>query len=143
MSEEKTSVTPAAAAAPAAPPAPPVADIDILRIEMTELLSHTSELKEKGYRFVSLTCIDRRDDGFEVVYHFDKDLQLHNYSVMVPPGEELPSICSVFFCAFLVENEVGDHFGLKVKDLPLDFQHHLVIATTAEPAPLLKEQAQQ
>ena len=68
---------------------------------------------------MTLTCCDI-GGAFEVLYHFDRDLTMRNLSITIPAGDRLPSISGVYLCAFLVENEIADLFGLQMEGLPVD-----------------------
>jgi len=88
-------------------------------------------------RFVTLTCLDL-GDRHEIYYHFDRDYQLTNLRLLLPKGQELPSITSVCPAAVIVENELQDLFGIKVMGLSLDYDGRLLLAETAPAAPLNK-----
>lgn len=138
MTEERATLQ--AVPKPAAP-----APVDIPNLEhvpLDEIVARAHEMAASGYRLVTLTCIDR-GGAFEVMYHFDRDLEMVHLAVEVPEGGKLPSITGAYLCAFLVENEIEDLFGLPVDGLPLDYRRHLVLATDAAPAPLLKRPGQQ
>ncbi|MHB1007245.1 MAG: NADH-quinone oxidoreductase subunit C [Chloroflexota bacterium] len=108
------------------------------RISLDELIPRVSALAKEGWRLVTLTACDI-GGAFEVLYHFDRDLVLSNLSITIPAGQKLPSITGAYLCAFLVENEIADLFGLEVEGLPIDFHSHLVLASAAAPTPLLKQ----
>jgi ech hydrogenase subunit D len=86
-----------------------------------EVISQTRILKDEGFRFVTMSSTDL-GESVCVLYHLDKDLQLRNLKVNVTKGKKIASIASVYFCAFLVENEIKEHFGVEFDGLPLDFQ---------------------
>jgi len=93
--------------------------------------------KDQGMRFMTLTCL-HREDGFEVLAHYDHDLTLHTVRLHVPNGETLPTLTAVYSCAFLPENEVQDMFGLKVEGLDIDYSGKFFITDKFEAPPLLK-----
>ena len=80
-----------------------------------------------GFRFVIATGIDT-DHWFEILYHFDKDLRLTHFRLTVSGGASVPSISSVYFAAFLVENEIQDLFGIRFKGLAVDYERTLYLA---------------
>jgi ech hydrogenase subunit D len=86
-----------------------------------EVISQTRVLKDEGFRFVTMSSTDL-GESVCVLYHLDKDLQVRNLRVNVPKGKKISSIASVYFSAFLVENEIKEHFGVDFDGLPLDFQ---------------------
>jgi ech hydrogenase subunit D len=74
-------------------------------------------------------------DTVTVLYHLDKDLQIINLRVDVPKGKKTPSISSVFSSAFLVENEIKEHFGVDFDGLPLDFEGMLYLDEEVQKTP--------
>lgn len=90
-----------------------------------------------GYRFVTMTCVDL-GDTLDLMYHFDKELELVTYRLSLPKGEELPSISGVYLAAVVVENEIKDLFGLNVTGMALDFDSKFLLAENAPKAPQAK-----
>jgi ech hydrogenase subunit D len=99
----------------------------IQTIEKALLLNEVQTLKNKGYRFVTLSSVDF-DDRFDVLYHFDKDLEMKHFRVCLPKGESMPSISGIYLAAFMVENEIKDGFGIDFEGLAIDFEGHLMLA---------------
>ncbi|RLI24167.1 MAG: hypothetical protein DRO52_05925, partial [Candidatus Hecatellales archaeon] len=105
-------------------------------VSKAELFSKIYELAAAKARFITITCRDL-EDQFEVVYHFEKeDLKVVNVRVRIGKDEVLPSITSIYPCAFLAENEVKDMFNLKLAGLNPDLQGRLL--RTSEAMTLLK-----
>ncbi|MGQ9674285.1 MAG: NADH-quinone oxidoreductase subunit C [Chloroflexota bacterium] len=102
-----------------------------------DLLGKVRELYEQKARFITATCLDL-GDKLEVFYHFDKDLQMKHLRVLVGKDEEVPSISGVYFCAFLVENEMQEMFGLKIGGLVLDYKGRLLLTEECPKLPMLK-----
>lgn len=92
---------------------------------------------DAGYRLVTMSVARAGDAAFDIIYHYDKDLEMRHYRLTVPVGESVPSISDIYFCALLVENEVRDLFGITWEGLILDFQGRLYLEDDA-PAPLLR-----
>lgn len=114
-------------------------DLDNIEyIGTEELLPRVKALYEAGYRFVCTTCSDV-GGGLEVLYHFDRNLEMCNLSVTVPAGTKLPSITDVYSCAFLVENEMHDLFGLEIEGISIDYQGKLLISNAVDAAPMIKK----
>lgn len=90
-------------------------------IRPDEVITLSRMLKDEGFRFVTMSSSEL-EESVCVLYHFDKDLELRNLKVDVPKGSKIGSIASVFSCAFLVENEIKEHFGVEFDGIPLDFQ---------------------
>lgn len=88
---------------------------------MDALSKEIEQIKSAGYRFVTITCVEIDQDSVELLYHFDKDLELVHFKLSALKNKPVQSISPIFFAAFLVENEIIDQFGLKFKDLELDF----------------------
>lgn len=90
-------------------------------ITKDKLIEKCEVLKVSGYRFVTMTCLEKDEENLELIYHFDKDLKIVHYRMQVPKTETIPSLSPVYFAAFLVENEIIDQFGMKFENLVLDF----------------------
>jgi ech hydrogenase subunit D len=106
-------------------------------VTLENLMGRTAQLRQQGYRFVTLTCLDT-GNGHDILYHFDKKYQLEHLRLHLAPGQTLPSICSLFPAAMLVENEIKDHFGIVISGLSIDFQGRLVLTEDAPRAPMNK-----
>ncbi len=91
------------------------------KITKEKLIEKCEVLKISGYRFVTITCLEIDEDYLEMIYHFDKDLKIVHHRMRVKKDETVPSLSSVFFAAFLVENEIIDQFGVSFENLVLDF----------------------
>ena len=117
----------------------PVARIENLEhIDLEDLLPRVHAMLAKGARLVTITCVDV-GGAFEVIYHFDIDLFMTHLSVRVPADQKLPSITGEYLCAFLVENEICDLFGLQVDGLPVDYRGRLVLTEDSPDRPLLRQ----
>ncbi|MCG8616867.1 MAG: NADH-quinone oxidoreductase subunit C [Desulfobacterales bacterium] len=92
-----------------------------LDITKETLRQEGERLKAEGWRFVTITCLELDETTLEMIYHFDKDLEIIHYRMQIPKAEPTPSLSPVFFAAFLVENEIYDQFGIKFDELVLDF----------------------
>ena len=111
-----------------------------INVTLDTLLSEAAIRVGQKCRFVTLTCLDLGGEH-EILYHFDRDYQLSNLRLVLPKGEELPSITAVCPAAIIVENELQDLFGVKVKGLPIDYAGRLLLAETAPAAPQNKTSA--
>ena len=111
------------------------------------LLEKVGELRKAGYRLMQISATRlpacgaeattppasagapparRRPESVELTYSFDRDRQLANLRLQVPTAESrVPSISSIFWCAFLYENELHDLFNLQVDGMAVDFHGHL------------------
>ncbi len=95
--------------------------METFKITPQALVEKCEEMKLKGWRFVTITCLEIDEDNLEMIYHFDKDLEIVHYRMQVSKKETVPSLSPVFFAAFLVENEIIDQFGVTYENLVLDF----------------------
>ena len=89
-------------------------------IETGDLIGRVREFKTEGYRMCQI-CASNVEGGTEVLYSFDKDLELFNIRVTVLPGEKLESITGVYWPAFIYENETHYLFGIEFTDSRLDY----------------------
>ena len=48
-----------------------------------------------------------------------------NLRLEVPRDAEVPSITGIYLCAFLVENEIKELFGLNITGIAIDFEGHM------------------
>ena len=88
------------------------------------LLEKMQNLKAAGYRLGQMCCLSA-GDGFDLIYSFDKgDHVLLNLKVPVPSDLEIMSITSIYWPAFIYENEIHDLFGITFKHLELDYGGH-------------------
>jgi ech hydrogenase subunit D len=106
-------------------------------VTLENLMGQTAQLRQQGYRLVTMTCV-HTGNGHEILYHFDKKYQMEHFRLHLPEGVTLPSICSLYPAAMIVENEIKDHFGIAVSGLSIDFQGRLVLTEDAPRAPMNK-----
>jgi ech hydrogenase subunit D len=55
------------------------------------------KLKADGYRFVTMTCVDLDEDNVDLIYAFDRDLEMVHYRLKQPkaqPACPSPTSCS-------------------------------------------------
>lgn len=117
---------------------PEVAAIsNVETIAVGDLLKRVREFCDQGSRFVTATCLDS-GDRFEVFYHFDRGLELRHLRLVVGKDEEVPSISGIYLCAFLVENEMKELFGLNVSGIALDYKGRLLLTEECPKRPMLK-----
>lgn len=100
-------------------------------------LEKLASLLPRGYRFVTMTVVDR-GDGFDVFYHFDLKYELETYLLKLPYGVDLPSISQGCFAALIVENEIQDLFGITVTGMEIDYHKHMLLADDAPVAPFCR-----
>ncbi len=94
----------------------------IIIITIPELLKKVQEYSEKGYRLVQLNC-SKIGETYEVNYSFDLDFKFENLKIILTEhATPVPSISSIFWQAFLYENEIHDLFGINVTGMNLDYK---------------------
>lgn len=98
-------------------------------IEVTKetVASEVLKLKNDGYRIVTMSCTELDEDHVDILYHFDKDLELVHLRMKHKKAEPVPSISGILFAALLVENEMRDQFALEFDGLVLDFNRSLYL----------------
>ena len=47
---------------------------------------------DAGYRFVTLSVHNLGDGNLDIIYHYDKNLNMRHYRLTVPLGQAVPSI---------------------------------------------------
>jgi ech hydrogenase subunit D len=109
------------------------ADQTFQTIPPQALLERVGELRKQGYRLVQIGAT-RLPEDVELTYSFDLESRLINLRFQVPAAEaRVPSISSIYWCAFLYENELHDLFNVQVDDMAVDFHGHLYETTVKFP----------
>jgi len=111
---------------------------DLLSVGIDNLLGETAGVKVAGYRFVTMTCTALDQGSFDILYHFDRGLELKHLRLTLAAGAAVPSISPIYFAAFLVENEIQDLFGIRFKGLALDYERTLYGDETTRITPFCK-----
>ena len=111
-------------------------------IGKSDLVTKAKEFLGSGHRLVLITC-SKEPAGkvaaqkFELSYSFDKDYDMTTLRIDLAPGENLPSITSVYDGAYLYENEINDLFGINITGINIDFKgtfYKVAIPTPFNPA---------
>ncbi len=90
-------------------------------ITVETLLERVRAFREQGWRLVQIGAT-RLLDQLELTYSFDRENRLANLRLALSGDEpKVPSISSIYWCAFLYENELHDLFKLHVSGLVVDF----------------------
>lgn len=118
-------------------------------IELPALLASAQAYERSGARFVQCCAAPGADaagtdgagaDGaLELTYSFDTGAALENLHVTAVPGDEIPSITSLFPAAFVFENEMHDLYGISVSGISVDFAGKFY--TVATPSPMTSDTA--
>jgi ech hydrogenase subunit D len=94
-------------------------------VTVDTLLEKVGALCRQGSRLVQISAT-RLLEQLELTYSFDIEGQLTNLRLHVPVSEaRVPSVSSIYWCAFLYENEMHDLFNLQVDDMAVDFHGNL------------------
>jgi len=112
--------------------------IDKITSTPAEMHKPIKEYYEDGYRLVTATCVDEGED-FRLIYSFDKEMTMINLEVSIPREKPIPSISDIYACAFLVENEMQELFGLKIDNIALDLGGKMYMAGGVKEAPMSRE----
>lgn len=113
---------------------------DLTVVTMDNLQDEVSQFKRDGYRLATITC-EKADDGYELIYHFDRDYKMKHLRLEIAPGESVKSISGIYWPAFLIENEYQDLFGIKFEGLVIDYKGNLYLTPEGPKSPLaVKEQ---
>ncbi len=107
-------------------------------IESDALKSEAARLKGEGYRFVTMTCVDLDEENVDLIYSFDRDLEMVHFRLRQSKSRPVPTISDVLFAAFLVENEIQDQFGLCFEGLVLNFENYLYLEEEVATTPFCK-----
>ena len=103
-----------------------------------QLINETQAMFDADYRLVTATCVDEIEQ-FRIIYSFDRETELVNLEVAIGKEDELPSISGVYLCAFLVENEIKELFGVNITDIAVDLGGHLYMIEGADPHPMTRK----
>ncbi len=106
--------------------------------EPGDLLEKVMDLKAEGYR-LGQACCTNVENGFELLYSFDKEYHLKNLKLSISREQEMMSITGVYWPAFIYENEMHDLFGITFKHSELDFGGHFF--RLSEPTPWRPKEA--
>jgi Ni,Fe-hydrogenase III component G len=110
-------------------------------VDKAGLIPAVQNMLAQKARYCSSTCLDL-GDKFEVVHHFQFENSVEfakHIRVSIDKEDILPSISNIYFCAILCENEMQDHFNLKISGLAIDFQKRFLRAKESPEYQLIKE----
>ena len=107
-------------------------------IDLSDLVKRAREFKSEGYRLVQLIPKMQEDDRITLIYTFGKLNELINLKIVnvVKGLTKVPSITSIFVCAFVFENEAHDLFGVQITGNSLDFHGHFYNFAEGVEAPM-------
>lgn len=111
---------------------------DVISVSSDILVGEAAKIKVEGFRLVTMSCVELDGNTVNILYHFDKDLTLKHLRLTASKDSSVPSISSVYFAAFLVENEIQDFFGIRFKGLVLDYERTLYLDEEVKIKPFCK-----
>jgi ech hydrogenase subunit D len=89
-------------------------------------------MHSSGYRLVQIDCSGA--GAIEINYSFDKGYSFVNLKLTIPSVDtEVPSVSAIYRNAFLYENEMNDLFGVKVKNISIDYKGNFYRTTVKRP----------
>jgi Ni,Fe-hydrogenase III component G len=109
-------------------------------IDKSAIVSEGKKLLDAGAKFVTAVCNDL-DEQLEVTYFFssDRGTEMKGLRCTVAKDEEVPSLSGETLSVVLIENELQELFGLKVKGIAIDYGGHMLLAHDSPTTPMLKE----
>lgn len=112
---------------------------NIKEINKNEIVSEGKKVLDGGGKFVTAVCNDL-GEKLEVTYFFssNRGTELMGLRYTLGKDEEVASLSGTTLATVLIENEMKELFGLKVKDLAIDYGGHLLLAQDSPVTPLLK-----
>jgi ech hydrogenase subunit D len=113
---------------------------NLKEIKKDALLSEVQKFADAKARFVVTVCNDLGDQ-LEVTYYFNYSpgVEMTAIRMVVGKDEEVPSISGIYLTAVLCENEMLEQYGLKVKDMAIDFGGLMFLAKDSPVLPMTKE----
>ena len=105
---------------------------ELIELDEEALLAKVYSFSSEEYRLVQIHCT-RLDDGFEMNYSFDKDCKFTNLRMIIEKEREIASISGIYWSAFLYENEIADLFGVKIKNMVIDYKGKLYQSSVKAP----------
>lgn len=109
---------------------------NISDVTCEQLLGAVQQMSADGYRFITTSCVECGEGRFDLIYHFDRDTVLKQFRLNVSADEAVPSISKLYFCAFLVENEIQELFGVTITNIAIDYGGKLLLSDGAPSTPM-------
>ena len=81
-------------------------------------------MKMELWRLVQI-CAVRVEGGYEMSYTFCRNYEMVTLRLHVKEDEEISSITQVYPSAYMQENEAAELFGVKIKNLTVDYRNKL------------------
>lgn len=100
---------------------------EIIQVTTETLLPEVQKMYDGGWRAITATATDLADDVVDILYHFDKNLEVKHLRLQAKKGDKIPSTSGIYFCNLVIENEMADLFGVKFENLVLDYEGKFMI----------------
>jgi ech hydrogenase subunit D len=105
----------------------------LIAITADQLLNRAREMRDQGQRLVHIGATPCKE-LIELNYGFDKEGVYTNLRVTMPSAEaSVPSISTIYWCAFLYENEIKELFKVAVDGIAVDFKGSFYKTTIPHP----------
>jgi Ni,Fe-hydrogenase III component G len=113
---------------------------NLIKVDTGSLVGEGKKMLDAGAKFVTAVCNDL-DSELEVTYFFssNRGTEMKGLRLTVAKDQEVPSISGATLAAVLIENELQELFGLKVKGIAIDYGGHMLLAHDSPTTPMLKE----
>lgn len=113
---------------------------NIKSVDKNTIVNEGKKLLDAGGKFVTAVCNDL-DPSLEVTYFFstDRGTIMTGLRYMVEKADEVPSLSGITVATVLIENEMKELFGLKVKGIAIDYGGNMLLAHDSPVTPMLKE----
>jgi len=97
------------------------------------LLAKVRELREQGWRLVQIGATPL-GETIELNYSFDRAGKFLNLRLTLPSATaHVPSVSSIYWCAFIYENEMHDLFRVQVEGIAVDYKGKFYKTTVPYP----------
>ena len=97
---------------------------EIREITRDVFFARVIRMKMELWRLVQI-CAVRVEGGYEMSYTFCRNYEMVTLRLHVKEDEEISSITQVYPCAYMQENEAAELFGVKIKNLTVDYRNKL------------------
>lgn len=97
---------------------------NVIEIPLSELMTTAMKERDAGSRLAQ-ACATYVNDKYELIYTFAEGdgYGLKHYKITTDVSEIVPSISSIYFCAFTYENEMKELFGVKIEGIVPDYNN--------------------
>ena len=113
---------------------------NLIKVDKNSIVAEGKKMMDAGGKFVTAVCNDL-DQDLEVTYFFstNRGTEMKGLRCTVAKDEVVPSLNGVTLATVLIENELQELFGLKVKGIAIDYGGHMMLAHDSPVTPMLKE----